>query len=82
MDDPAVLARLLAQAAAALEVDAETPKRKHLLTVRELAAMFRVTPDCIYRMARRREIPCLRFGRKVRFEAADIERFLRDAKNP
>jgi excisionase family DNA binding protein len=80
MDNPATLADLLTQAATELRTD-HKPK-KHLLTVRELAAMFRVTPDCIYRLARRGEIPCLRFGRKVRFEPDDIERFLANAKNP
>ena len=81
MDNPAALARLFAQVSVALKSET-IPKHKRLLTVRELATMFRVTPDCIYRMARRRELPCLRFGRKLRFEPDDIERFLKDAKNP
>ncbi len=71
------VAKLLATVANQLNgVEQAKQDGSQLLTVKEVAARLRVTPDCIYRLSRRGEIPSLRFGRKVRFKAADLDEFL------
>ena len=77
MDDPAVLARLLA----VLKAAPKPPQPEKLLTVRHLANQLRVRPEYVYRLERRGEIPSVRIGRKIRFSPKAIERYLRQCTN-
>lgn len=47
-----------------------------LLTVKETAALLRVTPHSVYRMARTGAIPSLRIGHQVRIDEAALEAWL------
>lgn len=53
------------------------PTADKLLTVSEVAETLRLVPQTIYRMARRGELPSLKFGRTIRFDRQDIEEFLK-----
>jgi excisionase family DNA binding protein len=47
-----------------------------LLTVKETAALLRVTPHSVYKMARSGAIPSLRVGHRVRIDEAALEAWL------
>lgn len=47
-----------------------------LIDAPRVAEMIQMTPDYVYALCRRDEIPHLRFGRTVRFRPADIDRWL------
>jgi excisionase family DNA binding protein len=47
-----------------------------LMTLREVADYFRVTPKTVYRLVRRRAIPAVRVGRQWRFERSAIDGWL------
>ena len=49
-----------------------------LLTAPEVAEHLQLTTDHVYALARRAEIPHLRFGRSLRFRAEAIDTWLRD----
>ncbi len=49
-----------------------------LLSAPEVAERLQLTTDFVYALARRGEIPHLRFGRTLRFRAEAIETWLRD----
>ena len=57
----------------------ETPRRA-LLTPDEVAEMLRVARKTVIVMARDGRIPSLRVGRFVRFDAAEVERWLSDQR--
>ncbi len=61
---------------------ASTPKegraRGDLLTVREVAQRLRLSETHVYLMAQHGEIPCVKLSRAVRFDPADVDRFIRD----
>lgn len=47
------------------------------LTVEEAAAHLKLSPTTIYRHVKHEEIPHYRFGRAVRFKAAEIDQWAR-----
>ncbi len=47
-----------------------------LLTVQEAAETLRVTPQWVYKMARRGVLPTVRLGRQLRIDAAVLEGWL------
>ena len=49
-----------------------------LLTAPEVAGLLGMRTDFVYALARRGEIPHLRFGRSLRFRAETIERWLEE----
>jgi excisionase family DNA binding protein len=51
--------------------DEQTPKPPY--KVKEYAAVARITPNAVYEMVRRGEVPAVRFGRAIRIprEAGD-----------
>ena len=55
---------------------ARTAMTDRLLTTAEVAARLQLTTDFVYALARRGEIPHLRFGRTLRFRAEAIDRWL------
>lgn len=46
------------------------------MTAREVAAALRLPVKRVYELARSGDIPCLRFGRQVRFSRRAIERLV------
>ncbi len=52
-----------------------------LLTAEELAELLRVSPNRILLLVRRGEIPILRVCGKIRFDASDIEAWLKRLKD-
>lgn len=57
-------------------------RRESLLTVNEVAAWIRCSPQAIYSWAECGQIPHLKIGRLLRFARADVQRFLEDARQP
>ena len=51
-----------------------------LLTPDEVAEMLRLARKTVIVMARDGKIPCVRIGRLVRFDPAEIERWLRQQR--
>ena len=47
-----------------------------LLTLPEVAAFLRVSPKTVRRLVARRSLPCVRFGGVLRFQQADVFRFV------
>lgn len=52
---------------------------KRFYTPSELAKMMAVHKATIYRMVDRGELPAIRFGKSIRFDADEIETFLKNA---
>ena len=52
---------------------------KKYYTAKQIANVLSVTPMTIYRMADRGELKTIRVGKSIRFDADDIENFLKDA---
>ncbi len=50
--------------------------RSRLLTAEDVAELIGMRTDYVYALARREEIPHLRFGRTLRFRPDAIERWL------
>jgi excisionase family DNA binding protein len=50
------------------------------LTVKEFAAVLRVSTTAVYRIVERRDIPFYRFTRKLRFAMTDVEEYLRKSR--
>ncbi len=50
---------------------------RSLLTLEEVAGMLRVSKTTVYRLVERREIPCWRVGRSLRFAHEDLTAYLR-----
>jgi excisionase family DNA binding protein len=49
---------------------------REILTVSEVATWLKVHPSSIYRLIKRRDIPCFRVGSDWRFVARDLELWL------
>lgn len=47
-----------------------------LLTVREVAALLRVSTWTIYALSARRELPHVRVSNAIRFRTEDVQRYL------
>lgn len=52
-----------------------------LLTVGEVAALLRLSNKTVQRLVASRRLPCVRIGRRVRFTAADVLRFVAARKD-
>lgn len=48
-----------------------------LLLAAEVAELLRITEEHVYRMARRQELPCVRWGKFVRFDRNDIDNYIK-----
>lgn len=48
-----------------------------LLTVKEAAGLLKMSPEAVYTALARRQLPCVRLGRRVRFKPEALERFLK-----
>jgi excisionase family DNA binding protein len=55
---------------------------ERLLTAAELAERLAVPKTWILESARSGAMPCVRLGRYVRFDLADVERWLEGCKRP
>ena len=58
----------------------EKLKGIELLTAEELGELLRTTANTIVRMARNGEIPAINVFGKLRFDAAEIERWIKQNK--
>ena len=47
-----------------------------ILTLQEVSKYLRTSRDTIYRMARRKEIPCFKVGRNWRFKKSKVDEWL------
>jgi len=47
-----------------------------LMTVEEVAEMLRLTKETLYRWSLQGKIPCIRFGRQLRFERRALDKWL------
>jgi excisionase family DNA binding protein len=47
-----------------------------LLTIRDVAAYLSVSPKTVRRLVARGSLPCVRFGGVLRFQQADLFRFV------
>jgi len=52
---------------------------KKYYTAKEIADTLAVTPMTIYRMAKRGELKTIRVGKSIRFDADDVESFLKNS---
>ena len=43
-----------------------------LLTVRDMAAMYKLNPQTLYRLARKRMVPSIRIGKSLRFDPIQV----------
>lgn len=48
----------------------------NLLTVREAAEFLRTTPEGVYKLVQRAQIPVHRLGRRLLFSRPELEKFL------
>ena len=53
-----------------------------LLTVPQVADRLSVSKKTVYRLARRGEIPVVRIGSAIRFDADMLQRFIHDQLGP
>jgi excisionase family DNA binding protein len=51
-----------------------------LLTAEEVAQLIGMRVDYVYALARREEIPHLKFGRTLRFRAESVQEWLRESE--
>lgn len=49
-----------------------------LLTTREAAAALRISERTLFTLTKTGQIPCVRFGRSVRYAPADLQRWIAD----
>ncbi len=47
-----------------------------LLTLQQVASYLNVSPKTVRRLVARRAIPCVRLGRALRFQPADVSRWV------
>ncbi len=55
------------------------PKKRKAMKAPELAALLRVSPQLIYKMAAAGKVPHLRIGGSIRFDPATIDEWLKGA---
>ncbi len=60
------------------EVLKETFPANPLLSPQAVAKQLDVKLDYVYRLAREGKIPCVRFGRMIRFRAHSVEKWIRE----
>ena len=54
----------------------DAPRVEGLLDVREVAAFLKVSEKTVRRLVAHRQLRCVRIGRKVLFDPADVLRFV------
>jgi excisionase family DNA binding protein len=52
-----------------------------IMTVGEVAAYLKIHPMTIYRLVRRKEMPCFRVGSELRFTKVDIDEWIKEREN-
>jgi excisionase family DNA binding protein len=60
----------------------DTQSTKRLLTVQEAAQLLAVSVSTLYGWVWQRRIPFIKIGRAVRFEVADLEKFIQGNRIP
>jgi excisionase family DNA binding protein len=61
-------------------MDSRDAMHERLMTVRELAAFLGLHEKTIYDWTARGELPCVRLGKRLRFQASDVSRWLQARK--
>lgn len=46
-----------------------------LLTVKEVAGIFRLHPKTIYQLVKKKKLSCIRIGRNIRFSPDAVKQF-------
>ncbi len=59
-----------------VEIDSNGPIGRLLLNVREAALFLGIEVDAVYKKSRRREVPCVKVGRALRFDVKALERYI------
>ena len=54
----------------------DTNNKHHFLTIEEVAKLLRVAEATVYRMARKGEIPAIRFGKAWRIKRKELEEMI------
>jgi len=60
----------------------DTPAPALLLTIRETAAALALCEKSVWSLTRDGRLPVVRIGRSVRYDVADVRRFIEAAKSP
>lgn len=58
----------------------QTPQRRPLLDAAELANYLLLTEETVRRLARQGDLPCIKAGRRVRFNLTDVLAYLENRK--
>lgn len=53
-----------------------------LLRARDVAERLSISASAVYRLAETGELPCVRIGGAVRFEQADVDRYIERNRTP
>jgi putative molybdopterin biosynthesis protein len=53
-----------------------------ILTIQEVAERLGMHPVTVYRLAKEGRLPVFRVGRMLRFDAAELEKWIREGKVP
>lgn len=53
-----------------------------ILDINEAAKFLKISKDTLYRLARRRQVPCKRLGGQYRFHSDVLDEFVRNGVNP
>lgn len=56
------------------------PAPPALLTIRQCAAMLQICEKTLWALTRDGKLPAVRIGRAVRYDVADVRRFIESAK--
>ena len=49
-----------------------------IMTVEEVAAYLKVHPTTVYKLVKRKELPCFRVGSELRLRKADVDEWIRE----
>lgn len=58
--------------------DRESRPRNEILTIEEVAAYLRLTPQTIYKWAQEKRIPAVKLGKEWRFRKSILDRWIDD----
>ncbi len=53
-----------------------------ILDINEAAKFLKISPDTLYNLAKRRQVPHKRLGRQYRFHLDGLDAFVRDGVDP
>ena len=68
--------KIFTNGSVAMEPQATTTRATQLVNVNEAAQFLAVSPSTLYGWVWQRRIPFVKVGRAVRFDVADLERFV------